>query len=274
MVKILERLAQAVQSSTGKAPLIRARLGAAERALAQLEADQDRLYLADVLNEPGAADALTSWREKVEIQRHEVHRLRAALRAAEAADSAAKRSQDDALHDMAVNSVRQHLHARDRAAVELSAALETAAEAWRTMLERSDKASRVFFGPDHRWPQEALCGLQDLRRLVEGEIYRIGAGSATRNGVARDQALPGAVCHDLRLANQPERVPALVDVLKTATAHTLAVLQGKQPVPLAEPKVAPASERWTEPEAGEPAQSATAEKAPNPFAPPQKVKLL
>lgn len=199
------------------------KLRAAEAALAALESEFPNLAFAEATGEPGAAEALADHRSRAAAQREIVQTLRAAHAAAQEYDSKRERAALASLHKMQMHSVSQHLAARDKAAMDLTAALTNAATALKQIYDRSAKAAAANpSGSD--WPAQALCSPHEIGRLVAHEIYRVtNEGSPT--GRCR---FPGGAT-SVRDIEQPWAITPLVDVLKGATKGALDILYGRTP---------------------------------------------
>lgn len=275
MSKILDRVTGAIRgpgTSGPKAPQIEPRLRAAEARLAELDAQHGVLALADVMAEPGAKDNLDHWAQEIDAQRVDVRRLRAAYRAAKEADDEAERSARASIRQSQIFACVKYLRDRDAAAVELSAALGTAMAAFRRLVERSERAQAAT-PIGSIWPLGAQTHFGELKHLVEAEIFRLGGDP----GIGNKRSFPGATCPDIRLLNQPEKVPALPDVLSAASAYVIATLKGERPateaptpaVPTSDDPRAPAAQ----PEEHQLGASEPVADAPRVDAPVPKVRL-
>ena len=198
------------------------KLRAAESVLAALESEHGTLALNDALDEPGASEALADWRIRVDVQRQQVRTLEAAHVAAVEYDSRQQRAALAELHKTKLRSVEQHFYARDKAAMDLTAALTNAATALKAMYDRSDKAQRCC--PEGvQWPPQSLCAPGELHRLIAGEIYRV----VSEGHPAGKCRFPGGATN-IRDIEQPWAIPALVDVLRDATKISLDILHGRR----------------------------------------------
>ena len=198
------------------------KLRAAESALAAIESEHGTLALNDALGEPGATEALADHRNRTDAARETVNTLRAAHAAAVEYDSRQQRAALAELHKTKLRSVEQHFYARDKAAMDLTAALTNAATALKAMYDRSDKAQRCC--PEGvQWPPQSLCAPGELHRLIAGEIYRI----VSEGHPAGKCRFPGGATN-IRDIEQPWAIAPLADVLKDATKITLDVLHGRR----------------------------------------------
>ncbi|MFZ0692864.1 MAG: hypothetical protein WAN51_01715 [Alphaproteobacteria bacterium] len=219
MSTLLNRSPKAPQAP--KASEVLRKLEQAEATLADLEAQHGQLALDALAGVDGATKALADAEAKLSEARTKVANLHAAHRTAIANDEAAERARVTAIQKTQLNAVKSHLAARDNAAEELATALEAAGKAWRTLLQRSGQAQEAC--PIRtEFPLGGLCGLGDLRRIVEREMFRV-AGDGSMNNAA---SLPGAHwgC-DINLQHNPDAVPPLVDEIKRASAFVIGKLK-------------------------------------------------
>lgn len=225
MSNIIQRAVSAVRGATASKGLsvaeITNRQREAEQKLADLEAEHRRVALESVSGVEGAADRLATIIQSMAETRDSIAILRAASSAATERDTAQERAQRAALRKTQLNAVKQHLAARDEAALALSVAIENAAVAWKTLVHRSEKA-RAANPVGGEWPSGSMCEFLDLRKAVEEELYRCTGNPELG---ARDQ-FPGADA-SFDFTHRPADLPKLVDAVKAATAHTLAILNGR-----------------------------------------------
>lgn len=122
--------------------------------------------------------------------------------------------------------VTKLLERRERVSAELSAALETAADAFRRLLDLSQRAAIAHVAGD---PTKAMLtyalGEPQVKMLVANEVYRLGGFQPRLGGSVETPSFPGAIAPHRDVP--PERTPALVDVIKAADDAAIAAQNAK-----------------------------------------------
>jgi hypothetical protein len=212
------------KAHTAQAPDVLRKLRVAEAELAELETQHGNAALDAVIGDAGAQGRLDTLTRNLASGRDKVATLKAAHHAAIERDEAAVRSQREAIRKTQFTAMKQHLAARDAAAVAFSAAIAEAAKQYHTLLDRSAKA-RAACPIGETWPYDTLCEIDPLRLAVEHEIFRVSATPGDMDG----RSLPGARLPDVKVQWQPEATVPLADKIKKASAYTIAKLTGKAP---------------------------------------------
>jgi hypothetical protein len=201
---------------------IQNRLQAAQQELAAIEARHGDLALAAIGGADGAQTEFDAATAALTKARGTVATLSAAHKAAIERDEANLRRSRAALQKSQLAAVRSHLNARDAAADAIATAIAEMAKQWKLLLERSAKARNA--NPiGGKFPSGALCGVQELQTLVAYELHR--ACTDGNGGEVGGEELPGS----LRFAEgwPPTAAPPLVEKLRAASLHVVAVLTGK-----------------------------------------------
>lgn len=196
-------------------------LVAAKAQLVELEGQRGVTALDAFNNEPGAASRLEALNRQLAAGRERAQTLEAAHAASIEREQAATLAQRAALQAAQRKAAIGHLRARDAAGAALSEHLEKAAEQYRILIERSEKAQAAC-PVMTQWPDSSLCGSSVLTSLVQNEMYRVSAKTG------RDPlTLPGSQHPHVNLEWNPKGIKALGDQLKAASEFVIAKLTGK-----------------------------------------------
>lgn len=210
----------------GKPPLtpspneIEARIREAEASAAQLDAEHSRAALEAEGGASGASERLAASVERRQAHRARLETLRSALVAAREDEERRRARLQAKLHRENLSRVTAALDRRDEAAARLSQHIEAAVAAWHDLVDWSDKATIPLAGTG--LPPGSMTGLGELRRAVERELYRLGAGS-----IDHTRDFPGGRAHDLELLDLPERLPSLAAAVKEASGYAVSHVGGE-----------------------------------------------
>ena len=204
-----------IRAKTGPKPPtsteLKRQLETAQAQLANLEAQHGALALDALANVPGADDKLKDLEAQLSAQRSRIATLKAAHGTAGEREAAALAAHRAGLQKSQRRAAANHLSAREKAAIALSAALEEAAKQYRALIQSSEKAQAAC--PIlTSWPNGSLCGFDAVRRLVTGEMWRVSA----QPGDSDKKTLPGASFPSLETQWAPGNVTPLVDQVKKA----------------------------------------------------------
>jgi hypothetical protein len=237
MSKLTESLKSAFKSLPPADPQKLAGRIAGEEALIH---DLEQKHAAAALNRTagvnGAAEAMAGLDADLEAARRNVRGLQAAHALALQHKAERERMGRAALHATQINAIAQHIAARNKAAEELATALEAAATAYKALVKRSQKAINANPVGLGAWPGGSYCELSAIKQAIAHELYRLTADGSLEQRFT----FPGAAFDGLGHRQQPEKITPLVDVIKHASEHTLAVLRGRKANPGAAAAPAPA----------------------------------
>jgi hypothetical protein len=213
----------------------RRNLAAANARIEELKAVRTQLLLDEDDRGLDAADAeITETRKRSERHVEHIALLEARVREDERRAAAAKR-------EATICAVEAQLVERDRVGADLQAAVAKAEVLFRRVIGLTEAAGAA-------WPfdmsQRVSCNLSPvaIQRLLSHELFRVGhrAFLGGRPGEVVPPAFPGGKSPDHRLLGMPERVPALVDVLKDSSRFASQVMRGQFDLPPIEPEPAAA----------------------------------
>jgi hypothetical protein len=222
MPKIIDNIRNGRPPLTPSPGDIEAKIADAEAQLSATDPDYSRAALEAEGGVPGAADRFAAVVERRKAIAGRLEMLRSALAAAQADERAHQARQRAKLFKDNLAKITAAFTKRDDAAQRLSDHIAGAAQAYRDLLELSDKAALPL--PGVSIPAGSLIGTGELRRAVERELYRLGATALDHR-----RNFPGGKSHDIELLDAPERLPALVDVVKEASAFALATVSAGAP---------------------------------------------
>jgi hypothetical protein len=201
---------------------IQHRLSVAETEYSEAEAEHGQAAFDREAGVSGAADRVATAFASLAVARDRLASLRAAHVVAAERDAAAARASRAAIQSAQIRAVRSHLAARDAAAIELSVAIENACAAFKVLVHRSTKAAAA--NPiGGQWPPGSMTDFGDLKRLVEGELWRCGGEGA----IGASGSFPGGRPPTFDHQNNPAGLPPMADGVKAASAHCIAVLTGR-----------------------------------------------
>jgi hypothetical protein len=154
------------------------------------------------------------WHDKLEALQAQGQREEVAARAKRKADL--------------IGRIESKLAERDKVGAELGKTLAAADALFRRLIALSGEASVA-------WPWETshihatALSPTALRTLVSHEIFRTGGRAflGGRPGAQAELDFPGAVAPTLQLRGQPERIPALADVLREASRYAGSIMRGE-----------------------------------------------
>ncbi len=173
----------------------------------------------------------------LEAAQRDLRRHTAAKTAAEQRLQDAKRQHLAVVHANAVSTIKRHGTKRAAAAGALSAATAEVVKQWKVLVEASAAAGAAY--PGTGAPMGGATGPTTLAAWVAAEIFRLGGGRGPT-------MFPGARCPDLRMLDQPEALPTLVEQIEQANSYLSASLSQ----PAGDPPTATANnpiEEWTAP---------------------------
>src|SRR6185437_850381 len=234
---------------TGAAPIapgIAEKLATAEARLTDLETQFGKFALAAETEGETGELALKDFLHRVDTAKATVGTLRAAYQAALNQAAEMDREHMAAIRSTKINATQSHLFARARAAAKLQSAIENYVSAFADLVKESEAAELAApirldqTGVANGRPNYHLA-FPRLRQLVELELYRVGAGTATRSG-AHLAAVPGAVfdaAASVEYGNRrylpgrmadPEQWPPILEAVKEENAAIIGYLKG-EPAP-------------------------------------------
>ncbi len=224
MMSVISNVAKAVRPAPKAATTseLTQRLQAAETELNELRQAHETAALEAESGDEAAVARLGGVLERLRQARETVENRKAAHGAAVKRDAALDRERRLGLRKTQLRAARFHLNERDRAAADLAKAIEAAAHAWKSLLASSTQAEAAN-PAGGEWPHGGLTSFGDIKRLVEGEMWRVGANS----DIGARANLPGGSPPDLGLAHNPEGIVPMVDQMQAATAHVITVLSAR-----------------------------------------------
>lgn len=197
------------------------RLVAAEAELNTLKVALEEAALA-MATDDGAEAAYVKAGEKVAHATAKVNGLRNAIPAAKRAQEQELIAARTAVQKAQVESVRQHLLARDKAAIEFERSLAETIKHWRVMINRGEKARTA--APVGQFPDHATySSVIKINELVAHELWRQGSDPTSLTGA---ENFPGARIFSHQTRHDPSKIPSISDQLKQSTAHVMAALNG------------------------------------------------
>jgi hypothetical protein len=225
---------------------LQTRLADAIRRIRELESQYATVSLEWAAGGPAEAAKRDRLEADVTAAKRDRDALSAALALAREAEAIRDRENAAAIRATQVRAVVQQLRARTRAAVELSAAIEQAADAFRRMISASEKA-RAACPIGTAWPMGGLVEFHELRKLVEIELYRHGGDPS----LSHARSFPGGHPRDLSKISDLASLKPLAEELQAADDFVINTLKnfviGKnRPAPAA-PAPVPEAQRVEQP---------------------------
>jgi hypothetical protein len=203
-------------------------LQAAQRNLAELEAQRGDMAYAIASGEGGAEGKMVAYRAEVADARQLVADLQAAYAVSMARDQRLAEQNRLALKVSQVKAIEQHLLARTKDAIRLAAAIENAANAYADIIAANSKIERLIpagtFVPSETG---TIIPFHLFKSVVAEELFRVGHGERRCNGLTYNFAFPGAVVADMRKAANPAALDPLEKKFKQSAKWILSVLRGE-----------------------------------------------
>jgi hypothetical protein len=203
-------------------PALEQRLATAEGIVPDLEHQRRQLLLDADAGIASAAEELARITSTLADARRTADDLRDMVAVARELQAQKDAEAREALRQSQLNAVRQHLRLRDAAAERFEAAQMAAIEAYRDIVEHSEKA-RAACPVGSKWPNRAFSLRGEIRDAAANELFRLGCQQTT-TGAAAD--FPGGQ-RDLSNGFHPETAPqSLHAKLTAATTYVLHCMTG------------------------------------------------
>ncbi len=207
------------------APGIAVRLAAEEAKLKDLTAKHGDAALEAALGTPGSSGTLAQLLADIADARGRVATFKAAHAAAVDRDNSASIEATRSLRETQFRAMRNHLGARNTAAVKLAKAITEAAEQFKVLTERSAKAAAAWpigLVLDPGWGTGALA-FGELKRLVETELHRLGGDPSLGN----KRSIPGAKSPHHDYDNRPDALKPMAETVEEASAALIAAISAR-----------------------------------------------
>lgn len=223
MTSLIDRLARKPTEKPSPrrlAPEIEPRLRAAEQHLDGLEAQLGDARLDAELGKPDAGINLAALTKQLGAAKDDLLGLREAFRRASERDQRADADARARLQGSQFAAMQAHARASFEAMVELSAAAEAAAKAYRRFVDaRAKMIAAVPIGA--ALPPGVTLDAGEA--LVAGELYRhSGVTEPGQRGM-----FPGAKAPSFDVWAQPHLIPPAVDTIKQQNEHVLSHIKGQ-----------------------------------------------
>jgi hypothetical protein len=224
-MSLVDRFAGAVRlASTPKVPAsvaeIETKIASAKERIVQLQ----NAYARSALSWVDSGDATERDRLAAELAaaRVDLVSLKAALTMANARDNQIERERMAGLNARKLHSMTMHLRTMEKAANELTAALERVADARRKMHAAAVKARLSAPGG---MPKGSLTEPSTIDVLIQHEQHRLSYEPATAKGKG-DPGLPGAKPPSLLQKDEPGKLEPLSDQLRRSHDWAISVIRG------------------------------------------------
>jgi hypothetical protein len=203
-------------------PSVADKLADAKARLAGLEKQADELALAGVLEQPGARERLTAHERQLAAARADVERLQRAHALAVRKDAASdartrvkqQREQYAALEAQAT--------ARHQAMIELSAAIERAAKAYKVFAAATEQMANSL--PEGlEWAPAHAHHLGSGQAILAAEFYR----HSGVHQIGQKSAFPGSRPPNEIFRFQPERITPAADEIAKSNEYLLSSLRSQ-----------------------------------------------
>jgi hypothetical protein len=207
---------------------IEQRLAAAQAEHAQLQADYGAAALDAEAGLDGAAERFATIQAARDKAASRISDLTAALGAAQEAEQRERFALQARKRKRDLKAIEDALTARDKAAERIVAGVAEAVAGWRDLMHHTEAACQPIPEARSRYGEGFALGMNQLRRLVENELYREGA---YRKRPGDDPGLhpgnfPGGHPPSVNLYEAPSRIPPLDKTIKEASANLLKLLSG------------------------------------------------
>jgi hypothetical protein len=209
------------------APRLATALREAEARLTALGERRGALALSVALGEAEADAEMQAFHAETEALRREVADLTAAHGAALAKDAAVSQAKNLAAQASKVNSLRQRLGLREKAALRLQAAIVNCVVEYEAILE-INRGLFTLLSADGHLPVDTLAPSMAWRGAVAAELLRVGHGPQIDGN--HPYRFPGGAALDFDSQNAPERIAPLAERVKAGSAMLLGLL-GAAPTP-------------------------------------------
>jgi hypothetical protein len=223
--------------------------------LAALGERRGALALSVALGEAEADAEMQAFHAETAALQREVADLTAAHGAALAKDAAVAQTKNLAAQASKVNSLRQRLGLREKAALRLQAAIANCVIEYEAILE-INRGLFTLLSADGHLPEASLAPPSAFRQAVSADTYRQGHGP--RHDERFPLRWPGSEAPSFDTQSRPDTIQPIAEQIKAGSAVLLAML-GAAP-PTATATAAPS------PVADTPASGAPAEPDPPPAA--------
>ena len=208
-----------------------------ERRIAQTTADLNATasaYGAAALDAeaglPGAADAFASIQARKRQLEARIADLTAALGAAQEAEQRERFALQARKRKRDLKAIEEALAARDKAAERIVAGIAQATAAYRDLMQATETACRPVPMARDKYGENLALGASQLRRLVEGELYRLGAWPKKPGDDPGPHPgnFPGGKPPSADLWEAPDRIAALDVTVRQASARLLELLAAQR----------------------------------------------
>jgi hypothetical protein len=179
---------------------------------------------------PGAADAFAAVQAKKRQLEARIADLTAALGAAQEAEQRERFALQARKRRRDLKAIEEALAARDKAAERIVAGIAQATTAYRDLMQANETACRPVPMARDKYGENLALGASQLRRLVEGELYRLGAWPKKTGDDPGPHPgnFPGGKPPSADLWEAPSRIVPMDHAIKEASARLLELLAAQR----------------------------------------------
>jgi hypothetical protein len=215
-MSIVSKIANAISGKAeGSATSIQARIEQARATIAELE---ERYHWSSLkwAEDPSTYDEFKAVDDQLQETRRTLRGLEAALVAASERSAAEERQQHRERRASQIHSFTMAARASEKIAAELSEHLAKATELYKKLQAKRDLMRRAVPIGSTVPLSGSATNFPEVERLVSHEVYRLSASWRNPTLMGEPDLLPTGKPTGFHTLQQPEAIPALVDVMTQA----------------------------------------------------------